>query len=104
MYLPQPYQTFTKNFPEVFESYQALGQACRKAGPLAGKTQELVKLGIAMGAGSRGGVMSAVRKALDAGASQEEIQHAILLAITTHGFPKMIVAMGWAEEVLSAKE
>ena len=104
MYLPRPYQTFTKNFPEVFESYQALGQACRQAGPLEAKTQELVKLGIALGAGSRGGVMSAVRKALEAGAKREEIQHAILLAITTNGFPKMIVAMGWAEEVLSAKE
>jgi len=103
MYLPQPYKTFAKEFPEVFEKHQNLGQACRQAGPLEAKTQELVKLGIAIGTSSRGGVMSAVRKALDAGVSREEINHAILLAITTNGFPKMIVALGWAEEVMSAK-
>lgn len=104
MYLPQIYKSFTKEFPEVFESYQKLGQTCRQAGPLEMKTQELVKLGIAMGTGSRGGVMSAVRKAVKAGASREEITHAILLAITTNGFPKMIAALGWADEVLNSED
>lgn len=104
MYLPQPYKTFSKEFPEVFEKHQSLGQACRQAGPLDGKSQELIKLGIAIGTSSRGGVMSAVRKALDAGVTREEINHAVLLAITTNGFPKMIVALGWAEEVFNAKE
>jgi alkylhydroperoxidase/carboxymuconolactone decarboxylase family protein YurZ len=104
MYLPQIYKTFSKDFPEVFEKHQSLGQACRQAGPLDGNTQELIKLGIAIGTSSRGGVMSAVRKALDAGVSREEINHAILLSITTNGFPKMIVAMGWAEEVFEAKK
>ena len=44
--------------------------------------------------------MSAVRKALASQASPEEINHAILLSITTTGFPNMIAAMGWAQEVL----
>ena len=103
MYLPKPYQTFAKEYPQILEKYKSLGQACRQAGPLDAKTQEMVKLGIAIGAGSRGGVMSAVRKALEAGVSREEIQHAILLSMTTTGFPKMIVALGWAEEVLEAQ-
>ena len=44
--------------------------------------------------------MSAVRKALASQATEDEIRHAILLSITTTGFPNMIAAMGWAQEVL----
>jgi alkylhydroperoxidase/carboxymuconolactone decarboxylase family protein YurZ len=53
-----------------------------------------------MGANSRGAVMSSTRKALEAGASAEEISHTVLLALTTTGFPNMIAAMGWVDEVL----
>jgi alkylhydroperoxidase/carboxymuconolactone decarboxylase family protein YurZ len=44
--------------------------------------------------------MSHTRKALKSGATQEEIAHAVLLALTTTGFPNMIAAMGWVDEVL----
>ncbi len=44
--------------------------------------------------------MSAVRKALASGATPDEIVHAILLSLTTTGFPNMIAALGWANEVL----
>jgi len=77
-----------------------LGKSCRKEGPLSEKYQDLVKLGIAIGANSRGGVMSSTRKALAAGATPEEIIHAVLLSLTTTGFPNMIAAMGWANEVI----
>jgi 4-carboxymuconolactone decarboxylase len=100
MYLPKTYEDFIKNFPKVFEDYKQLGKSCREEGPLNEKCQNLIKLGIAMGANSRGGVMSSIRKALDAGATPEEIIHAVLLSLTTTGFPNMIAAMGWADEVL----
>ena len=57
-------------------------------------------MGIAVGVNSKGGVMSHTRKALAAGASPEEIMHAVLLALTTTGFPNMIAAMGWVDSVL----
>ena len=101
MYLPQTYQNFTDRFPQILNHYQNLGQACREAGPLDAKSQELIKLGIAIGVNSRGGVMSAARKALAAGASADEIHHGVLLSITTTGFPNMIAAMGWVDEVLT---
>lgn len=101
MYLPKPYQVFSKQYPGIIENFKQLGKICREAGPLDDKVQELVKLGLAVGANSRGGVMSAVRKALEAGVSPDEITHAVLLALTTTGFPNMIAAMGWAEEVLN---
>jgi alkylhydroperoxidase/carboxymuconolactone decarboxylase family protein YurZ len=100
MYLPKVYEKFSAKFPEVFKDYKQLGQTCREAGPLDPKTQDLVKLGIAIGANSRGAVMSSTRKALESGASAEEITHTVLLALTTTGFPNMIAAIRWVEDVL----
>ena len=99
MYLPKPFESFSKQFPDIMKQHNQLGKSCREAGPLDSKSQELIKLGIAIGVNSRGGVRSAVRKALAAGATQDEIQHAILLSISTTGFPIMIAAMEWAREV-----
>jgi len=100
MYLPKPYESFSEKFPEVLKQYQELGKSCRETGPLEYKYQDLVKLGIAIGANSRGAVMSSVRKALASGAAPDEIIHAVLLSLTTTGFPNMIAAMGWVNEVL----
>jgi 4-carboxymuconolactone decarboxylase len=103
MYLPKVYEQFSKKYPEVFQDYKKLGISTRKAGPLDEKTQDLVKLGIAIGANSRGAVMSHTRKARDAGATQEEITQVVLLGLTTTGFPNMIAAWNWVQEVLSQK-
>ena len=103
MYLPDIYKNFSARFPEVFQEYKKLGTACRDAGPIDEKHQNLIKLGIAVGTNSRGAVMSHTRKALDTGASPEEVTHAVLLALTTTGFPNMMAAMNWVNEVLAQK-
>lgn len=103
MYLPKIYENFAKEFPEVFEQFKKLGVACRKAGPLDAKCQNLIKLGISLGVNSRGGVMSSTRKAMESGATREEIVHAVMLGMTTSGFPNTIAALGWVEEVVSKK-
>ena len=82
------------------KDYKQLGKVCREAGPLEHKYQDLIKLGIAIGANSRGAVMSSVRKALTSGSTPEEITHAVLLSLTTTGFPNMIAALSWVNEVL----
>jgi 4-carboxymuconolactone decarboxylase len=104
MYLPKVYRNFQDHFPEVFNDFKQLGISTRKAGPLDEKIQNLVKLGIAVGANSRGGVMSNTRKAIAAGATAEDVRHAVLLAMTTTGFPNMIAALSWVEEVLSGTD
>ena len=104
MYLPQVYESFAKKYPQVLKDYQQLGKSCRASGPLEEKYQDLIKLGIAIGANSRGAVMSAVRKAIAAGATAEEISQSVLLALTTTGFPNMIAAMGWVNEVLEKQD
>ena len=101
MYLPKIYERFSEEFPDVLKNYQQLGKSCREAGPLPEKYQDLIKLGISIGANSRGAVMSSARKALSSGARPEEIIQSILLSLTTTGFPNMIAAMGWVNEVLA---
>jgi 4-carboxymuconolactone decarboxylase len=100
-YLPEVYQQFASRFPAVKEAFDSLGAAEHGAGPLGEKERRLVKLGIAVGAESEGAVRSHVRKLLGVGASQEEILHAIVLALTTIGFPATNAALGWAQEVLA---
>jgi alkylhydroperoxidase/carboxymuconolactone decarboxylase family protein YurZ len=100
MYLPKKYTQFSEQYPEVFKKYNDLAKACRESGPLDEKTQNLVKLGIAIGSNSRGGVMSATRKAVESGASVAEIHHAVLMAMTSLGFPSMISSLAWVGEVL----
>ncbi len=100
MYLPEKYKNFATDYPEIFKAYKDMGTLVRESGPLDEKTQNLVKLGIAIGVNSRGAVMSHTRKALETGATKEEINHAVLLGLTTTGFPNMIAAMHWVNEVL----
>jgi alkylhydroperoxidase/carboxymuconolactone decarboxylase family protein YurZ len=100
MYLPEIYDKFREQYADITEKYDQLGKACRAAGPLDQKVQDLVKLGIAVGANSMGAVRSHTRKALASGAAKEEIIHAVLLSLTTTGFPNMIAALGWVREVL----
>jgi 4-carboxymuconolactone decarboxylase len=99
-YLPDVYLDFRDRFPTVANATDELGRATEAAGPLDSRTQRLVKLGIAIGALAEGAVRSNVRKALEEGASPEDIQHAAVLAITTVGFPASVAALGWIDEVL----
>jgi alkylhydroperoxidase/carboxymuconolactone decarboxylase family protein YurZ len=103
-YLPSPYKRFSKKHPELNEQYEKLALACHEAGPLDEKSRRLVKLGIAIGRQSEGAIKSHARRAIEKGASVEEVRHAALLAMTTMGFPGMIAAVEWIEEVIEAKE
>ena len=99
MSLPKPYTDFKEHFPELAKSFEELGVQCREVGPLDDKAARMVKLGLAIATGSRGGVKSQARKALGDGFSVAELRHAAVLALPTIGFPSMIAAMGWINEV-----
>jgi 4-carboxymuconolactone decarboxylase len=101
-YLPLAYRDFRTDYPGIANALDHLGQAADGAGPLDERTRRLVHLGIAIGALAEGAVRSNVRKALDAGASVDEIRQVSLLAITTSGFPTAIAGLRWTEEVLAA--
>ena len=99
-YLPEVYKEFKQHFPEVARDYDTLADSCHQWGPLDKKTRRLIKLGIAIGLSSEGGVRSHTRRALEEGISPDELRHAVLMGFTTAGFPTMIAAMKWVEEVI----
>ncbi|MBI2907519.1 MAG: carboxymuconolactone decarboxylase family protein [Chloroflexi bacterium] len=102
-YLPEIFKDFRHQHPEICKAYDDLALKCHNAGPLDAKTRRLIKLGITIGLSSDGGVRSHARRALAEGITPDELRHAVLLAFTTAGFPTMIAAMKWVEEVI-AKE
>jgi alkylhydroperoxidase/carboxymuconolactone decarboxylase family protein YurZ len=101
-YLPDIYKQFTQDQPEIARQFGELAEACLEAGPLSDRERRLVKLGIAVGINSEGGVRSHARRALEEGISAEEVEHVVLLALTTAGFPQMIAAYKWVHEVIDA--
>ena len=102
-YLPDVYVDFRSHFPSVATAHDGLAREIDMAGPLDPRTARLVKLGMAVASQSQGAVRSNVRKALDAGAEPTEIEHVILLALTTNGLPTVIAAWHWAQEVLATR-
>ena len=95
--LPRSYLRFQENYSNLWHAYETLGATASEAGPLERKIRELIKLGMAATNQSESAVKSHTHRALEAGATAEEIQHAILLGITTIGFPAMMAAFSWAE-------
>ena len=98
--LPKNTQSFAASYKHVWRAFQELGDQCHSAGPLDDRTRRLVKIAVAAAAQSEGAVHSAVRQAKDAGLSDDEIRHAIVLTLTTVGFPRAMAAMSWADDIL----
>lgn len=96
--LPEVPSTLAAEHPEVWEQYSALGEACADAGPIDGETKRLVKLALAIGAGSEGAVHSHVRRGLEEGIDRETLQHVGLLSIPTLGFPQAMAARSWISD------
>jgi alkylhydroperoxidase/carboxymuconolactone decarboxylase family protein YurZ len=103
-YLPRAFTDLRAEHPEIAAAYDALGHACRAAGPLTEREQRLVKLGIAIGLSSEGAVRSHVRRGLAEGLTREELSHAIVTAVPTAGFPATAAAFRWAGEVFAAHD
>ncbi len=99
--LPKPYQLFRREHPRIYAAYEALGTAVAESGPLDAKTRELVRLGMATANRSQSAVESHTHRALDAGATPDEVEHAITLGINTIGFSTMMAALTWAKDAIA---
>ena len=102
--VPEKFRIFCERHTGVASAYENLAAECRKAGTLGAREQALARLGIAIGSQVEGAVRSQVRKALDAGLTPGEIRHAMTLSLTTIGFPRMMAALTWAEDLLGDNE
>jgi alkylhydroperoxidase/carboxymuconolactone decarboxylase family protein YurZ len=97
--LPAGASRVAERHAAVWRAYEGLGAACSEAGPLDDRTRRLVKLALAIGAASEGAVHSHVRRALAEAISVEELEHVVLLAIPTLGFPRAVAALTWIDDV-----
>jgi alkylhydroperoxidase/carboxymuconolactone decarboxylase family protein YurZ len=102
--IPPPVGAFREDYTEVWEAFNQLGERCHEAGPLDERTRRLVKLALAVGAGLEGGTHSAVRNALAAGLTPEEVKHVAVLAVTTVGFPAAMRALTWVGDGLKPED
>ena len=102
--LPDSLSGFERKYPAVWEGFAKLGEACHETGPLDEKTRRLIKLAMAVGLRHEGAVHSATRNALRSGVTREEIEHVVILAITTIGWPGAYAAMTWIDDEISHRE
>ncbi len=98
--LPQPFQDFRKDFVEVAERYEALATAAHAAGSLTDRERRLVKLAIAIGGRLEGAVRAHARQAKEHGVTDQELDHVVLLALTTIGLPSTVAARTWIRDEL----
>src|SRR3990172_11209646 len=103
-YLPRIYRDLRAEHPGIAKAYDALDNACREAGHLSEREQRLVKLGIATGLASEGGVRSHVRRGLMEGIAAHDLLHAIAIAVPTAGFPATAAAHRWAQDCIDSPE
>lgn len=102
--IPKPYKRMHQTYPEMMQAYEQFGQAARNAGPLTQREVALVKLAISIGAGLQGACHSHCRKAIEAGCGPEDLRHVAVLSAPTIGFPTMMRAKSWVEDVVEDRE
>lgn len=85
--------------PDIWSAYSALGKATADCGPLTDRERRLVKLALAIGAGSEGAVHSHTRRAKSEGIEDAAIGQVALLAIGPLGLPRAVAAKTWIEDI-----
>lgn len=94
--VPGTFKRFVQRFPALGEAHESVARAVAEAGPLDRKQCALVKMGICIGAGLESAFRSHVRQAMQHGATTQEIEQTLLLAMNTVGFPRTVMAWQWA--------
>ena len=100
--LPETASHVAREHPDLWGSFQRLGEAASRAGPLDERTRRLVHLAYAIATDSHGATHSHARRALADGISAEELDHVALLAVTTLGWSGAIKGLTWVRDVTRA--
>ena len=98
-HLPAAAGNLAQEYPAVWEAYAALGRATAEAGPLTERERRLVKLALAIGAGSEGAVHSHTRRARSEGIEDHALRQVALLAIGPLGLPRAMAARTWIDDL-----
>jgi 4-carboxymuconolactone decarboxylase len=102
--VPDMYMRLKRRHGRLFAAAEALGEAARADGPLDEKSVQLIQLAAAAAIRSEGAVHSHTRRALNTGASPAEIRHALVVLVSTIGFPSVVAASSWADDILGKEE
>ena len=87
------FSSFKKDFPKVYSDHEGLGKEIhKKSGPLPEKVRWLIKIAISGASRHLIALETHIMKAREAGATEKEIKHALLLLIQTTGFPTFMEA------------
>ena len=84
--------------PDIWRAYSALGKATANCGTLTDREKRLVKLALAIGAGSEGAVHSHTRRAMSDGIEKTALHQVAMLAIGPLGLPRAVAAKTWIED------
>jgi alkylhydroperoxidase/carboxymuconolactone decarboxylase family protein YurZ len=98
--IPKHYQSLKERFPEVIAAVEDLGKTAKTAGPIDEKVAHLIQMAAATAIRSHGAVRSHAKRALEAGASTQELYHSVLVLVSTLGFPVVAAAIGWIDDVV----
>lgn len=88
-----------EEYPDIWAAYSALGKATANCGPLSDRERRLVKLALAIGAGSEGAVHSHARRAKSEGIGSDALMQVAMLAIGPLGLPRAVAAKTWIEDI-----
>lgn len=94
------YMQLKERHAGVIAAVETLRAAAQAAGPLDQKTVHLIQLAASASLMSHGSTHSHTIRALEAGATKEEIRHAVLVLTSTVGFPTVAAALSWVDDVL----
>ncbi len=98
---PEHYLRVRDRYLQLIEAYESAGELGRTSGPLERKVTHLIQMAACAVLRSEGGVHSHTRRALAAGATSEEIYHALVVLISTAGFPAVAAAFSWVDDILA---
>ncbi len=94
------YETVKKHHPEYLEAVEKLGKLVKGEGPIDEKTAQLIQLAASIASKSEGATHSHTKRALESGATKEEIRQCVLLLTNTLGFPTVMAGLSWVNDIL----
>ncbi len=97
---PKHHVSIRTRYQEYSSVLSDLGKVVRENGPIDHKNSHLIQLAASAAIRSEGAVHSHTKRAIEAGASSEEIYQAIMLVTSIIGFPNVAAAISWADDII----
>ena len=98
--LPEMFLSIKEKYKNYFEAVETLGKTIKNEGPIDEKSAHLIQIAAAASIRSEGSVHSHTRRAMEAGATPDEIYHSIILLTSIIGFPTVAAALSWANDII----